>query len=183
MQKLDEIQEEFVQLWGNLASFWGITPAAGRVVGYLSSRADPADAETIGETLGMSRGAISMALRELSDWGLVRVQKLPGTRRLLYSPESEIEKVIRNIIQTRKRREWDPILDHLDSWIPQLRSQRSKEAVVFRERLEEIQTVISAVDDMAAAFLSGSIVQNLGLELLLAKTRRKLKKSSKRGKK
>lgn len=179
MSSLDDIQDNFIQLWGNLASFWGITPAAGRVLGWLICHADGADGETIGDSLGMSRGAVSMALRELSDWGLVRTQKLPGTRRLIYHPETEIDKVIRNIIQTRKRREWDPILENVDSWLPQLRSQRSKEAVVFRERLEEIQTVISAVDDMAASFLRGGVVQNLGLDLLLAKTRRRLKKSKK----
>jgi len=176
MGATEEIREEFVQLWGHLAGFWGITPAAGRVVGWLIGQAEPADGETLASELGMSRGAVSMALKELSDWGLVRVERVPGSRRLLYHPETEIDRVIRNIIQTRKRREWDPMLQHLDTWLPRLKGQRSKEAQVLRERLEEIQTVIGAVDEMAASFLAGGVVQNLGLELLLNKTRRRLKK-------
>lgn len=184
MNNGEQISNEFVQLWGHLAGFWGITPASGRVVGWLISRADPADAEQIGDALEMSRGAVSMATRELGDWGLLRTEKLPGTRRLLYYPETELEKVIRSIIQTRKRREWDPILEHIDETLPKLRSQRSRDAVVFRERLEEIQTVITAVDEMAASFLGGGVVEKLGLKFMLGKARHGLrKKQARRNKK
>lgn len=179
MASSDDIRDEFVQLWGHLAGFWGITPAAGRVIGWLLSRAEAADAEEIGEALGMSRGAVSMATRELSEWGLVKTAKPPGSRKLSYTPETELEKVIRNIIATRKRREWDPILEYVDEALPNLRAQKSKDAEAFRERLEEIRTVLTAVDDMAAAFLSGGLVQNLGLKLLLGKARRGLKKGRK----
>ncbi len=181
MASIDDIHGEFVQLWGRLAGFWGITPAAGRVVGWLIGRAEPADAEEIGEALSMSRGAVSMATRELADWGLVRTEKLAGGRRLLYSPETELEKVIRNIIQTRKRREWDPILQHLDDWQPTLAKARSKDALAFRERLEEVRTVLTAVDEMAASFLGGGVVENLGMKFLLAKARRSLKRRPRRG--
>ena len=176
MKNTEEVRNEFVQLWGHLAGFWGITPASGRVVGFLISRAEPADADTIGEELGMSRGAVSMATRELLEWGLVRTEKVPGSRRLIYHPETQLDKVIRNIIQTRKRREWDPMLEHLDEWLPALRQQRSKEAEVVRERFEEIRTVLTAVDDMAGSFLAGGVVQNLGLKMLLGKARRGARK-------
>ena len=175
-QDMHQLSSEFVQLWGHLAGFWGITPASGRVVGWLISRSEAAGAEEIGEALEMSRGAVSMATRELVDWGLVRTEKLPGTRRLLYHTETELEKVIRNIIQTRKRREWDPILEHIERSLPQLRGQKSKDASAFRERLEEIQTVITAVDDMAASFLAGGVIEKLGLKFMLGKARKGLRK-------
>lgn len=180
MNNIEHLSNDFVQLWGHLAGFWGITPASGRVVGWLISRAEPADAEEIGAALSMSRGAVSMATRELADWGLVRTEKLPGSRRLLYHPETELEKVIRSIIQTRKRREWDPILEHVEELLPQLRSQRSKDAIAFRARLEEIQTVITAVDEMAASFLAGGVVEKLGLKFMLGKARKGLRKKQAR---
>ncbi len=181
MSATEEIREEFVQLWGHLAGFWGITPAAGRILGWLISRVEPADAEEIGAALGMSRGAVSMATRELSDWGLTRSSKRPSSRKLLYEPETELEKIIKSIIQTRKRREWDPILQHMDSWLPTLERQKSKDAEAFHERLSEIQTVLIAVDEMAASFLAGGVVQNLGLRVILGKAHRVVKKKG-RGK-
>ncbi len=121
-----------------------------------------------------------MAMRELSDWGLVKTAKRAGSRKLSYTPETELEKVIKNIISTRKRREWDPILEYVDEALPSLRAQKSRDAEAFRERLEEIQTVLTAVDDMAASFLSGGVVQNLGLKVLLGKARRGLRKKGRK---
>lgn len=181
MRPSEEIRDELVQLWGRLAGFWGITPAAGRVQGWLLASPRPADAEELARELEMSRGAISMATRELLDWGLATTEQVPGSRRLLYHPVTDLETVIKNVVKSRKRREWDPILENVDRWIPELRSDRTKDGAVVRERLEEIRTVLTAVDEMAASFLAGSVVQNLGLGLLLQRSRRKLRKRDERG--
>lgn len=170
-----------VQLWGRLAGFWGITPASGRVLGWLIASTGPADGDELASALQMSRGAVSMATRELLDWGLVSSEQVPGSRRLLYHPVTDLERVIKSIVRSRKHREWDPILTHVERWIPALRADRTKEAAQVRERLEEIRTVLTAVDEMAEAFLAGSVVQNLGLGLLLERSRRKLRKRDAKG--
>src|SRR5689334_10599490 len=122
MTETESVREAFVQLWGGLGSFWGVSPAAARVYGWLLSRRDPATAEEMMEGLAMSRGAVSMACRELRDWGLVRGEREAGRRRVVHAPETDLERAVRSIVAARKRREWDPILSHLREWIPRLES-------------------------------------------------------------
>ncbi|MBL8694140.1 MAG: hypothetical protein JNJ88_08605 [Planctomycetes bacterium] len=165
---LEEIRGEFVQLWGRMAPFWGISPSEGRVYGWLLSRSAPVDAEEIAAGLQMSRGAVSMACTELGHWGIVVSEREPGGRRLLYRAETNLEKAIRSIITTRKRREWDPILEHLREWIPKLDAQRSKDAGEFRERLQSIESLVAMADSMAEVFLKGGMVRQLGLKVLVS---------------
>ena len=171
MSTVSRTREDFVQLWGELGSFWGVSPAAARIFAWLYSRARPADAEDLMAGLGLSRGAVSMGCRELRDWGLLRAVKEPGVRRGLYRAETDLEKAIRNIVQTRMRREWTPLLDNLEQWIADLDQARSSDGKAFRQRLKELHALIRETDSMAALFLEGGPVQRLGLKFLVAAAR------------
>lgn len=179
MSGTDDVRNAFVELWGNMGPFWGVPPATARVYGFLISRTESQTADEIVEGLGMSRGAVSMACRELRDWGLVHLERSSGTRQLAYRPETDLERAIRSIVQARKRREWDPLLQHLREWIPRLEAERSAEAAVFRERLESIEALVSMADSMAESFLKGGLVQKLGLKALIASAGKK-KRASRR---
>jgi DNA-binding transcriptional regulator GbsR (MarR family) len=162
------IADDFVQLWGRLGPLWGLTPVAARVYAWLLCQAEPQDAEAIGEALGISRGAVSMGCTELLDWRLLYADRVAGSRRILYRAEADPERAVRSILQTRKRREWDPILEHLRPWIDALRGDRSAEAARLRVRLEAIERLVTAADGLAARFLEGSVVQRLGLKAMIA---------------
>ena len=163
-----QIADDFVQLWGRLGPLWGVTPVAARVYAWLVCQAEPQEAEAIGEALGISRGAVSMGCTELVEWRLVHADRGTGSRRIVYRPETDPERVIRSILQTRKRREWDPILEHLRPWIASLRGDRSTEAVRLRVQFEAIERLITVADEFADHFLRGSRVQRLGLKAVVA---------------
>lgn len=166
MKELDAVRREFVQLWGAMGHFWGISPTTAKVHSWLLSSPRPADTEEIMQGLEMSRGAVSMACRELRDWGLIFPEKEPGERRMKYRPATDLEKVIRNIVRLRKRREWDPVLERLQEWLPQLRADTSEEASVIRERLESLEAFLKRADALAEIFLKGGMVGRIGLKLL-----------------
>ena len=79
-------------------------------------------------------------------------------------------------MQTRKRREWDPILEHLRTWIPKLAAERSADAQVFRDRLKALEALVGLADSMAESFLKGGMVNRLGLKVLVAAAGRKSRK-------
>lgn len=169
MSEIDTVRDSFVQLWGSMGQFWGIPPTTARVHSWLLSRAEPADTEEIMEGLEMSRGAVSMACRELREWHLIQAEKAPGSRRVTYRPATDLEKVIRNIVQIRKRREWDPVLENLREWIPKLEQDPSPDAAVFRQRLEALEALVSLTDSMVETFLKGGLLGRVGLRLLVKK--------------
>ena len=168
---LESVREAFVQLWGAMGPFWGISPTTARVYSWLLSRAEPADTEEIMQGLEMSRGSVSMACRELRDWHLIVPEKAPGSRRVTHHVATDLEKVIRNIVQIRKRREWDPVLESLREWIPRLETDTSPDAAVLRRRLEAFESLITLMDSMIEVFLKGGMVGKLGLKLLVSAAR------------
>jgi DNA-binding transcriptional regulator GbsR (MarR family) len=161
-----QVREAFVQLWGALGPFWGVSPTTARVFGWLLSQPEGGDAEEIMKALDLSRGAVSMACRDLRNWGLIFPEKTPGSRRVFYRPETDLEKVTRNVVQIRKQREWDPIREHLSDWIPELKADPSPEAGVFLERLKAIEALVTMADTMAEAFLKGGSVGSFGFKVL-----------------
>jgi DNA-binding transcriptional regulator GbsR (MarR family) len=180
---IGDVRRGFVELWGRLGSFWGVPPTTARVYGWLLARPEPASADEIVAGLGMSRGSVSMACRELADWGLVHAERGAGGRQRAWRPETDLERAIRSIVATRKRREWDPILANLREWIPALAADPSPEAERFRERLEAIESLVGTADSLAESFLAGGLVQELGLKALIAAAKRKRPaKGSKGGK-
>lgn len=173
----EQVRDEFIQLWSRLGQFWGIPAATSRVYAWLLSRPDGAGSEEIMGGLAMSRGAVSMACKELRDWGLVITVQDRGERRARHVVETDLATVVRNIVQARKRREWDPILEGVRDWIPRLASDPSREATALRERLESIEACVGVADGMARRFLDGGRLSDLGLRTLTATAR---KRSSRR---
>ena len=167
METIGEVRQAFVQLWGALGPFWGISPTTARVYSWLLSQPQPADTDEIMEGLDLSRGAVSMACRELREWHLVSPEKIAGSRRLAFRPATDLEKVIRNILQIRKRREWDPLLESLKEWIPKLEADPSPEAAIFRQRLESLKALISLADSILEVLLKGGMIGKLGLKMLV----------------
>ncbi len=177
MTNLEETRLAFIELWGQLGPFWGVSPTTARVYGYLISRKEAVTADEIMEGVGLSRGGVSMACRELADWGLIDAARAESSRAIAYRPETDLEKVMRNIVRARKRREWDPMLERLREWIPRLEGERSEEAREFHDRLAAIEGVVSLAESMAESFLKGGLVQKLGLKALVANAKRRSRKS------
>ncbi len=169
----EQVRAEFIQLWSRLGQFWGIPAGTSRVYAWLLSCPDGAWSEEIMDGLTMSRGAVSMACKELRDWGLVTAVQDPGVRKTRHTVETELATVVRNIVQARKRREWDPILEGVRDWIPRLESDGSTEARVFRNRLESIEACVGMADGMAQRFLDGGRLSNLGLKTLTTVARKR----------
>ena len=43
-----------------------------------------------------------------------------------YHPVTDLERVIKSIVRSRKHREWDPIITHVERWISALRASFTK---------------------------------------------------------
>ena len=78
---LSPIMQDFVLHFGEMGSRWGISRTVGQIYALLFIANAPLNAEDICERLGFSRSNVSMGLKELQAWNLVRLRHLPGDRR------------------------------------------------------------------------------------------------------
>ncbi len=110
---LPPMLEAFVLHFGEMGSRWGINRTVGQIYALLVISEQPLNAETITETLGISRSNVSMSLKELNSWRLVRTHHQLGDRKEYYSAPDDVWDIARTLIEERRKREIDPTLSVL----------------------------------------------------------------------
>lgn len=109
---LPTARREFVDLWGQMANHWGISRTMAQIHALLMVSPEPVTAEQIMDELQISRGNVSMNLRDLVNWGIVRRTSVPGDRRDFFITEADVWSMFQIILRERKKRELDPLLSH-----------------------------------------------------------------------
>ncbi len=74
---LPPLTEKFVLHFGEMGGRWGINRTVGQIYALLFLSDRPLNAEEMTEALGVSRSNVSMGLKELEAWRLVRKRHLP----------------------------------------------------------------------------------------------------------
>jgi DNA-binding transcriptional regulator GbsR (MarR family) len=111
--KLAPLTQRFVLHFGEMGSRWGINRTVGQIYAllYVSPRA--LNADDIGDALAFSRSNVSMGLKELQSWNLVRLQHLPNDRREYFQAPDDVWAIFRTLAEERRKREIDPTLSML----------------------------------------------------------------------
>lgn len=105
--------ESFVAHFGEMGSRWGINRTVGQVYALLLVSESPLNADDIGNALGISRSNVSISLKELEAWQLVKVTRKPKDRREYYTTLGSVWDIFKAIAAERRRREVEPTLTML----------------------------------------------------------------------
>lgn len=111
--ELSPLQQDFVLHFGEMGSRWGINRTVGQIYALLFLSEEPLNADQIVERLGFSRSNVSMGLKELQAWNLVRLKHLPDDRRDYFTTPDDLWAIVRTLVEERKKREIDPTLTKL----------------------------------------------------------------------
>src|SRR6476661_11025557 len=112
---LPPLSREFVSHFGEMGSRWGINRTVGQIYALIFIAQRPLNADEIAETLEFSRSNVSMGLKELQSWRLVRLKHLPGDRREYFESPADVWEIFRVLAEERRRREIEPTLSMLRS--------------------------------------------------------------------
>lgn len=110
---LSPLIQSFVLHFGEMGSRWGVNRTVGQIYALLFLSDRPLNAEQISEALGVSRSNVSMGLKELESWRLIRKRHLPGDRREYVEAPDDIWQIVRTLAEERRKREVDPTLSLL----------------------------------------------------------------------
>ncbi len=110
---LPPLTQRFVMHFGEMGSRWGINRTVGQIYAFLYVSPQPRNADEIGEALGFSRSNVSMGLKELQSWNLVRLNHQPGDRREYFQAPEDVWAIFRTLASERRKREIDPTLTML----------------------------------------------------------------------
>jgi len=107
---LSTIETQFIIHFGEMGTRWGMNRTVGQIYAVLFLSPEPMCADQIVDALGVSRSNVSMGLKELQAWKLVRYQHQPNDRRDFFSTPEDLWEIVRTLIDQRKAREVDPTL-------------------------------------------------------------------------
>jgi DNA-binding transcriptional regulator GbsR (MarR family) len=135
--------QDFVLHFGEMGSRWGINRTVGQIYALLFVSAEPLNADDIVERLGFSRSNVSMGLKELQAWNLVRMKHLPDDRRDYFTTPDDIWEIVRTLVEERKKREIDPTLSVLRELA--MRAPSTPAETHAQSRIAETAAVIELV--------------------------------------
>jgi DNA-binding transcriptional regulator GbsR (MarR family) len=137
---LPPLNREFVAHFGEMGSRWGINRTVGQIYALIFISQRGLHADEIAETLEFSRSNVSMGLKELQAWRLVRLRHQPGDRREYFEAPGDVWEIFRVLAEERRRREVEPTLSMLRT---ALLEQPATEAEIFAQgRMREMHDLI-----------------------------------------
>lgn len=150
--KLKEAQQEFVQLWGNFGTQWGINKTMAQVHALLLTSSEALSTDDVMEQLSISRGGANTNLRELMTWNLIYKVSKPGDRREFFQAEKDMWEVAKRITRERKRREIEPLLLHLDR-LKMIDDVDTKDSKEFTGMVADIERLVGRLDGLSETLM------------------------------
>lgn len=145
--QLAPLIQTFVLHFGEMGSRWGINRTVGQIYALLFLSDRPLNAEEIVEALGVSRSNVSMGLKELETWRLVRKRHLPNDRRDHFDTPGDVWEILRILAEERRKREVDPTLSMLRDIL--METPASVEEQFAQARMREMHELIELLTNWA----------------------------------
>jgi DNA-binding transcriptional regulator GbsR (MarR family) len=162
--QLAPLVQSFVLHFGEMGGRWGVNRTVGQIYALLFLSDRPLNADEIAEALGMSRSNVSMGLKELEAWRLIRKRHLPGDRREYIEAPDDIWQIVRTLAEERRRREVDPTLSLLRDIL--METPGTPEERHAQARMREMHDLIEALTgwaDDVQKLDNGSLMRLLSL--------------------
>lgn len=135
--------ESFVMHFGEMGSRWGFNRTVGQMVALLVVATEPLSANQIAEALSISRGNVSMGMKELQSWRLVQLNHKPGDRKEYFQAVGSIWDMANRVFEERRKREMDPTLSLLRDIL--LNAPANEDEVHAQGKLQEIHDLLEGI--------------------------------------
>lgn len=140
-----DLGARFVLHWGEMGARWGVSRTVAQIHALLFLQGRPFHAEELAAVLQVARSNVSTSLRELQNWGLVRVVHRAGDRRDHFETALDPWELMRTIVRERREREFDPTLEFLRGCVAS--REFARESPETQKRLRE---TLALMDGLAA---------------------------------
>lgn len=140
MDALSPLTQRFILHFGEMGSRWGINRTVGQIYALLYVQGKALNADEIAEYLSFSRSNVSMGLKELQSWRLVKLLHRPGDRREYFEPPKDIWDIFKALLEERRRREIEPTLSMLRDAL--LENPTTESDRIAQQRMREMYDLI-----------------------------------------
>jgi DNA-binding transcriptional regulator GbsR (MarR family) len=157
-ESLNTVRDDFLMAMGRISNFWGFNKAMGLIYGILYLNSGPLSLDEIATSLNMSKGNVSLNVRSLERWGLIKKVNQRSDRKDYYEAESDFWRMVRDIIRERDKKEFDQALSTVSTCLKQVRqignSSPTAETEFLEDRFKQMKEFFDTLDTMAKAVLA-----------------------------
>lgn len=143
--KLTPAMQNFVVHWGEMGTRWGVNRTVAQIHALLYLSEQPLHAESIVDALGVARSNVSNSLKELQNWGLIKMTHVLGDRRDHFETLKDCWQMLKIITEQRKKREIDPTREALHQCL----SEAGGEARIPEHSLKQMQQMTEFLDKLS----------------------------------
>ncbi len=136
---------------GSVIDFWKFKRNQGRVWALLYLRNTAMSAVEIQLALGLSKGGVSMLVRELEQWNVVRRVRAPKDDVWRYAAETELMKMVGHVISEREAALVRSVKEDLEHALDMAKKEGVDPNVMAR--LRRMKNLADLVDKALRAFL------------------------------
>ncbi len=156
--QLDEVRHGIMDTLGRITSFWGFSKIMGQLYGMLYLSATPMTLDQMAENLEISKGNVSINIRALERWNMVRPVWVKGDRKDYYEAETDFWKIIRGVLKEREKKEFDQALAAIGRIRKKSEEAQKKEKSVDTafavDRLKKLENFITSMDQLVGVVLT-----------------------------
>lgn len=131
----------FVDQAGEFAASLGLNRSVGQLYALLFMSPEPMCLDEMAEACDMSKGNVSINIRELERWGAARRVGVRGDRRDYYEANRDLPQIVIRRVQeglTRRLSMLDSALDDATDYVKQMKGDPGRKSF-YGERLAEVQ--------------------------------------------
>ena len=112
----EEIREGIMEAMGRITSFWGFSKIMGQVYGLLYLSFKPLTLDEMADSLAVSKGNVSINIRTLERWNMVKPVWVKGDRKDYYEAETDFWKIVKGVLREREKKEFDQALSTVSNY-------------------------------------------------------------------
>ncbi len=152
------VRDDFLLAMGRISAFWGFNRAMGQIYAVLYLNAEPLSLDNIAASLNMSKGNVSLNVRSLERWGLIKRVSQKSDRKDYYEAELDFWKIVKDIIRERDKKEFDQALATVSTCLENVRQNSAvsltDETQILEDRFAHMKEFFNTLDTVAKAVLA-----------------------------
>ena len=127
----------------------------GRIFALLYLGREPLSLDDVASELGQSKSNVSVNIRGLTDWHLVRRIHVAGSRRDHYEAATDLVRVMQEIIERRFRWNMRQVLATIQETRSVETTTPAADAAFVKQRLDTLETFFRVMDATAGMLAPG----------------------------
>jgi len=153
--RLTQAGEALTAALGRQSAFWGLGRTAGEMYAVLYLSAEPLALQEVARRLRVTKGNVSIAIRQLERLGMARRHWRTGDRRVFFEAETHFWKIAHAVLAQRQKPEFDQsfvLVEESARLAGQAEPSAEKEFVLARlAALQELYELLDRVAQIALA--------------------------------